>query len=261
MKYIIGVIINDDNDVYRDMKNIWINNMLIYNVTDMELYFIYGKNNNGIIIERVVNNVYNFYGNYEETFDNILKKTLDFMEFINKKYDEYMLIRTNASTLFNLPLLKHYMNNVSLFKSFASGTITSARYDFPDGTHHDMLLFSGTNLCISKDIVGKCIDARKLIELYGSSGLLEDVALSKYILYNMKCEKKNTMSRVDILNIMELHHCQNAFNVCCFRFKSSDRKVDVSRMQELLYSDFDVKLLLKWENELGVYLKIPKTQA
>lgn len=251
MKYIIGVIMTNDIH-YNHMKDIWIKNMSINGSNNMELYFIYGNNNNGKQTERIVGDIYNFYGKNKETLYNILKKTLDFMEYINNTHNEYIIIRSNASTLFNLPLLKHYMNHLAAIKYGLSGTLTTSVQYYPNGMSEDLIFISGTNLCLSQEIVKNCINSRKTIELYGTSGFLEDVAISKYLLYNMKYNITQTMNRIDILNQIELHHCNNAYNVFCFRFKSSNRENDINKMNHLLNNDFDINVLSEWANKLGI---------
>lgn len=102
MKYIISVITSQG---YETMKDIWIHNFSLHAPNNMELYFIYGKNDKyQNTVKRVMGDIYDFYGNHEESFSNICKKTLDFFEFINDKHDEYVLLRTNVSTMFNLPI-------------------------------------------------------------------------------------------------------------------------------------------------------------
>lgn len=251
MKYIIGVIMTDDMH-YNNMKDIWIKNMSINGSNNMELYFIYGKNNNGKQTERIVGDIYNFYGKNKETLYNVLKKTLDFMKYIDDIHNEYIIIRSNASTLFNLPLLKHHMNHLTTFKYAISGTLTSAFQNFPNGISEELIFISGTNLCLSQEIVKNCINSRKTIEFYGTSGLLEDVAISKHLFYNMKYDIAYNTSRIDILDQIELHNCINGYGVFCFRFKSSNRENDVNKMHHLLNNNFDIKILLEWIYELGI---------
>lgn len=142
-----------DDMHYNNMKDIWIKNMSINGSNNMELYFIYGKNNNGKQTERIVGDIYNFYGKNKETLYNVLKKTLDFMKYIDDIHNEYIIIRSNASTLFNLPLLKHHMNHLTTFKYAISGTLTSAFQNFPNGISEELIFISGTNLCLSQECV------------------------------------------------------------------------------------------------------------
>jgi len=253
MKYIIGVIIHNDTQ-YNHMKDIWIKNMSINGLNNMELYFIYGNDNNknNKQVERIVGDIYNFYGKNKETLYNILKKTLDFMEYIDNTHTEYVFLRTNASTMFNLPLLKHYMNDFTTFKYAAGGTFTSSTQYFPNGLFEKLNFISGTNLCISQSVVKQCVNARKTIEFYGTSGFLEDVAISKFILHTMKCDKVCFISRIDILDQIELQHYDSAYNVFCFRFKSNNRENDIHNMNYLLNNNFDIKILLEWVKKLGI---------
>ena len=257
MKYIISVIASQG---YETMKDIWIHNFSLHAPNNMELYFIYGKNDKyQNTVKRVMGDIYDFYGNHEESFSNICKKTLEFFEFINDKHDKYVLLRTNVSTMFNLPLLKHFMNHMSVFEEFVAGTLAHITYTFHKTETQDVLvMISGTNLCISKNIVEKCIQSKNVIEDYVKTGYYEDAAISKFILQNLKCQSKFTMSRIDIGEYIELHHCENAFSVFCFRFKSNDREIDVQRMYELLRNEFDIQILKKWGNELDIAKYIPE---
>ena len=249
MRYIIGVIIGEGNDIYDKMREVWIYNILMNASDDMELYFIYGSKE-GKSVERVVGDVYNFYGKKEELFGNIISKTLDFMEYIDNKYDDYMLVRSNVSTLFNLMLLRYYMNAMSIYRLCFGGTIAGIRIkDINYG------IISGTNMCISRDIVKKCIANRYMID---NSSFCDDVLLSRYILNDVRREENCiilcNMGRIDFVenNIMELQHCNSGYNVCCFRFKSDNREKDVERMYELLNAKFDARLLDNWSKRMEI---------
>lgn len=255
MKYIIAVIACDG--IYSKMKDIWIHNMLLYGIDDMELYFIYGKHEQNKEVEKLIGNIYNFYGKNEEKFENILLKTLDFMEYIDRKYDKYMMIRSNMSTMFNLPLLRHYMNVVSIYNLYVGGTFTGIKFK----DESQMMIISGTNMCLSKEIVRWCITGREIMKEYN---MIDDTALSVYIFELSKDTKivMCNMPRIDILDKLELQHCNSALGVCCFRFKSSDREEDIKRMYKFLNSNFDINLVEEFTslgivsvNELDMYTK------
>jgi hypothetical protein len=179
------------------------------------------------------------------------------MEYIDNIYNDYVLIRTNASTMFKLPLLKYYMENMNNSSLFASGTFTNVTYILSN-VHYNVNLISGTNLCIPKKIVQKCISERQNIEYYGQIGLYEDVSLSLFILQQIPNVITYKMSRIDTLdNTIELQHCDNITttdnlnNICCFRFKSQNRLSDISKMNELLDNNFNITTIMKWKNELN----------
>lgn len=262
MKYIIAVSISNDIH-YNVMKDIWIKNMTFNGTHDMELYFIYGRNMHiNKKIQRILGNIYNFYGTTEETLVNVLYKTLDFMEYIDNKYDEYILIRTNASTMFNLPLLKRYIENISISPLFASGTFTNIHL-LLDGVTYYIRFISGTNLCIPKKIVQTCINEKQTLTLLTQKGFLEDVSFSMVILNQPNIITYN-MTRIDMLddkielqyfyNIIhmlenDLENTLSLLNICCFRFKSNDRTLDIFKMYTLLDNNFNLNTLIRWINQ------------
>lgn len=221
MKIIVGIIASHNKE-YDDFKKIWIDNInhtLSQTNLEYKFYFIYGEKSKSTSD----GNYNNIYFPYNETLRNVLYKTLDFMEYINNKYDNYILIRTNLSTLFDFKMYEEWLRNIPESKFF-SGSLINA-------IHGYNTTFSGTNLTMTRDVVEFILKHRSRFTLTYN----EDEEISLLVMANIKCKHK-TIKRIDFIqDKIMFHRCKKfAENIFCFRFKSDNRYNDYKNMKMML---------------------------
>jgi hypothetical protein len=271
MKCIIGVI-SSPGSGYDDMKDIWIENVNEFNKRSEKdkvyLFFLESHERNDTTqyaIEQISeNHIYKFKPNCEEKFENLLKKTLIFFQYIkefhNEKVDdEYtFVIRSNLSTLFNLDrvfkLFKEINNKMTESKSdvFIGGSVIDNYYGI--GT-----CYSGTNITMSLPIV-KIVasNAGQVME----TAKEDDIALSRWtILNNIGNLLSQDIMRVDFIEDMVLLNSTDNIEdekIFCYRFKTKNRENDSKLMKKLLEKIYDkefklVDFILENKGERKVY--------
>jgi hypothetical protein len=249
-KLIIGVIASPSNE-YNLMKKNWEINADNYN-SNIEVYFLYGDKNlqKSYKIEKNTKNTYNFYSKCEETFKNLLYKSITFFEWVILNKPKSMVIRSNLSTLFKLDDICSLYNDFYKYKYFFGGT-------FIQGYLSLNSIFSGTNLSFS-------IETLKLVVYYKNELLKieknDDVVLSEFIFKNYySLHYFYNLKRLDftdkiLFQFMELDQLEN---VLCYRFKSLDRIKDSKLMQEILNKSFDKNVIKdKIIHDYTKYIKV-----
>jgi len=118
----------------------------------------------------------------EESYLNILKKSVDSMKYINNNYDFDYLIRTNISTVVNINKLCEFLENAPREKYYGCCwylTLNNLdhRCGIIDNTHFGTRYAQGTNIIFSKDIVQSiCHNNDKL-----NNSVVDDVAFGVYV--------------------------------------------------------------------------------
>jgi hypothetical protein len=225
MKLVIGVI-SSRNLEYDSFKDIWIQNVIQYNRSNrnkIDVYFLYcHRLDKSYDILQIDKHIYDFFCNDDETFQNILKKTVVFFQYICQTEFDF-LIRSNASTLFEFNKLFYWMHNKPN-KLFFAGTYNIYR------RNDNILLLSGTNLTFSKDTV--CLIASNMnVNMYNEE--IDDVAIS---LFMSKYDViRDNIKRLDFTDTIIYNRCKKYDpDIFCFRFKSSNRQEDISIMYNVL---------------------------
>lgn len=262
---IFGVIASE-SEYYNEMKKIWMDNVCIFNKKNKNkrviVYFLYGNREksegNYYKIKKSNDDIYDLYGNCEESCETMIKKSIMFFEEVVRIYPEVQadgmtyIIRSNLSTLFNFE--KHYdeLNKINKdiieykreFKRepyFFGGT-------FVDSFDISNILFSGTNLMfniLSLKLIIK--DRDSLIEVK----LNDDVVISTFLVGNFASRLLlRDIKRLDIVEGMTRYKSCEIYDnsISCFRFKTSDRNRDVQIMKKLL----DKMYLKDFKNEIFV---------
>lgn len=217
MKVIVCIMASDSPE-YNAFKNEWIKNInyIKSKKNTFDFYFVYGGN-----VENVVNsdNYTDIYYKITETIPNMLRKTLQFFEYINESKIIFdFLLRTNLSTLFDFEKMKGWFSHTSVNYGFFGGSLI-------DGFDGSKTRISGTNMVFSKNVVDIIITHQdRFPYMYN-----EDVELSMMVFSNLNNCNHKTISRVDFLdNSIVFQKCPMFYNdVFCFRFKSSNRENDV----------------------------------
>jgi hypothetical protein len=272
MRCIIGVI-SSPGTGYDDMKNIWFENVNEFNKRSdkdkVYLFFLEGHKRHDrtqYAIEQISeNHIYKFKANCEEKFENLLRKTLIFFQYVkefhNEKIDdEYtFVIRSNLSTLFNLErvfkMFKEINNKMIESKSdlFIGGSIIDNYYELKT-------CYSGTNITMSLPIV-KIVasNAKNVME----TAKEDDIALSRWTIEN---NRGNLLSqdimRVDFIEEVLLNSINKIDDekIFCYRFKTKNREDDSKLMKTLLEKVYDkefklVKFILENKGERNVCAK------
>lgn len=235
-KIIVGILSSQD-ETYDAFKKVWLRNIEHWTqrkknkheirAYDFEFYFIYGGENEGIIQHEQYTDLY--YA-YPETLPNMLRKTLRFFEHINEKYvaDDILVLRTNLSTLFDFDSYTTWLRDVPRNLFFGGSII--------DGFEGESTKFSGTNMIMSKDVMQFIIQYQDRF----TYNYNEDIELSSMVMFNLNKGPKQlrlkAMKRVDFIQDAVMYHKCDMYaeDVACFRFKTQDRKSDVTRMHNIL---------------------------
>jgi len=231
-KLIIGVIASESEE-YNLMKKNWEMNADNCN-SDIEVYFLYGDKNleKSYNIEKNTKNTYNFYSKCEETFNNLLYKTISFFEWVLLNKQNCMVIRSNLSTLFKLDDIFSLYKDFYKYKYFFGGT-------FIGETEKYNIIFSGTNLTFSIETLKLILDYKnELLKIKKN----DDVVLSEFICKNYyNIHQFYNLKRLDFTDIIlfQFSELQNIDDILCYRFKSNNRIKDNKLMKEILKKSFD----------------------
>jgi len=255
MKCVIGVI-SSRGDGFESMKETWMKNVERFNASRqgnlVELYFIEGEQRNDTElyhVEELLPNIHLFRANCEETFKNILKKSILFFKHISEidhKEEPKELtfaIRSNLSTLFDFEKLFKYLYEVNTalhikeWEHFIGGSIIDKYCAL-------QTFFSGTNLTFSMPAVKLLVQNYREIVKNTKDG--DDIVMSAWLV-NM-CHKSllmRDMRRLDFCKEVTFNSCDSFDNsLFCYRFKTDNRKEDailMSNCSKLLYTGLSVK--------------------
>jgi hypothetical protein len=189
---------------------------------NIDSLFLTCSNEDGKSYPFIDGDVFNVKG--EETFNNIIKKTICSFEFFkDSNYDFF--VRTNLSSMWNYDKLY----------SFCKRLPRTGTYCGIVGNHYGQLFVSGSGMIMSADIVRKIITLQS--DIY-NVGIIDDVDIGTVMLKNgvnpipgrrMDITTKEIYDKIanaDHSNIDHFH----------FRLKNSNRDEEIE-VAELLFSD------------------------
>jgi hypothetical protein len=100
-----------------------------------------------------------------ESYEGIMKKTLDSLEYF-LGHDTYnFIVRTNISSIWDYPKLLTYLQTLPTSNVYAG---------LPGGTREQMSWVSGSGIVMTPDVCQKLLDARELVL---SSAIIDDVVI------------------------------------------------------------------------------------
>lgn len=251
MKLAIAVIASPGKE-YEAMKELWIANVQTVNKNfphiQLSAFFLYGKGKGeghlqisdlSYSVLDLNNGCYDFVVNeLSENLRNIITKTLVFTKYLLTDFPSRpeFILRTNLSTLFDIPKFISFLSNMS----HSSSTKLLFGGTFVHGFLETCTWFSGTNLTFSYETANILYQYSSLINAVPS---LDDVALSIFLVNQLSYKIAFfNIPRIDFVENVSLKYTSLATDlneVFCFRFKTKDRNNDTNTMKTLYHSNFD----------------------
>jgi hypothetical protein len=259
--HLIFAILSSHSDIYDSFKENWINFILEYNKCALQkvkcsFYFIYGGSDDMYCIN--YSKWTDVYFNIDETMQNMIKKSILFFEMLVSKFpnDERLVIRSNLTTLFDIPKMTKWIQSKEIpFQNFFGGP-------FVFFYAKDKTVVSGTCMMLSMDNV------RRIIKHKGDIlfKFMEDNELSLLVQLNSK-SSTICVKRLDFGDKVLYHKCYAwDSSIFCFRFRSNNRLTDITNMKTLIKgifsSDFNLNEFVKHicysQNKLEVIQEFPE---
>ena len=194
---------------------------------DSTIYWLHGSTNaNTYVVDS------HMYVNVEETYTNILQKTIAGIQYLTDFVDFDLVIRTNVSTYFDDSKVRQMIQNIHFPEDFFGGYVESCRDYFGD-SKRSFPFVSGTGIFLTKT------SAKSLCELNYREyvGIPDDVAISHF----MK-KRGHAITRLRRSNFSYLHLLIGTTYV---RLKSSVHSNLASQRFHLVYSSCSSKSLLR----------------
>lgn len=239
MKICILVIYNDGED-YREMLKI--QRSYLHKYDNVQSYFTMFRENQLNPIEIKGDFI---YVKGKESYLGILQKTVDAFEYIIKDIGNFdYFIRTNMSTIVNIPALQDFCQTLPNKHVYTSGIMVNLQWlDEPFGITDDSLwgtkYASGTSIIMSKDVVKHIVDNKRLLRYDVVDDVAIGVYMTKYLPIVYTYDKMASFYSVPENIILEQIDNKTVF----FRNRSSNnRKKDIKHMQIIsseLYSSFN----------------------
>ena len=197
------------------------------NFKNTNYYFVQFKENqeNEISIENDF-----IYIKGKESLMNILYKTVKAMEYVFSDYD--YIIRTNVSTLINVPKLLTFLENkpTTLYTSPLMSTLNWLDFNsgITDSSFFGTIFASGTSIIISKNVVENILNNKSKL----NHNVLDDVAIGIYInKYMPEAIHIHEDLKLDFVN-----NCNVDPDCIFFRHKTNNRNDDVINMKNTYLS-------------------------
>jgi hypothetical protein len=211
----------------------------IYKKHNVQYYIVASRfsetNTNSIEIDNDI-----IFVNQKETYFNILNKTLKAMEYIDNvlKIDYDFMIRTNVSTVINIPqLLKELAplpkENISIGGNKMQINWICPSYGINDNRYKGRWFVQGTSIIFSKDVCQDIIKNQHKIE----KTIVDDISLFMY-LANFNPTAYETVTK----HMISFYECSESLdqlylipkNYAFYRNKSDTmRDEDITRMRFL----------------------------
>ncbi|MDD4938234.1 MAG: hypothetical protein PHX34_04460 [Candidatus Shapirobacteria bacterium] len=230
MKLAVVIVITEKDNAF---KQVLLSNVKNFDYVD--LYFVYGSTYPKTKLVSIGNGNVNIFSKYNETFENMINKTIDAfkaLSIVQQKYD--YIIRTNMSTLFDFEKLLEFSKQLSPSALFCGPFIGINKKPY----------ISGTCILMTPDIMQYIIKNENLI----NKSLNEDIALSDFINTNVQSYFTINIKRLDFIQLKELGNVKRIVyhktfigdtDIFCFRFKTLDRNSDINLMQEIVNTKFN----------------------
>ena len=175
MKILI-LIIASENQLYNKMK--FIQQAYIHNHKDIETYFVVMKPDLETEIELVDKTIY-LKG--EETYLNILRKTVVALKYLLNENEYDYVIRSNLSTIIDLDLLEQYCSSLPEINVYTGGRLLDLEWEDPNmgvtSEYKGLLFVQGSFIVFSSDVINNLIsnEDKLLFEV------IDDVSIALFI--------------------------------------------------------------------------------
>jgi len=176
MKLLILVIYSDGEN-YREMLQI--QRSYLHEFDNVKTYFTMFREDQSepILIENDF-----VYVKGKETYLGITQKTIDSLEYLFQQTNFDYVIRTNISTILNVPLLYQYCLTLPTSNVYTSGAKMNLQWLDPPAGIVDQTLWgtkymSGTNIVMSSDVVKDMIAHKDKIRY----DIVDDVTIGLYM--------------------------------------------------------------------------------
>jgi hypothetical protein len=209
---------------------------------DVHSYFItYRKTqSNNVEIEHDI-----IYIKGEETYLGITRKTIDAIEYLLETlpYKVDYIVRTNMSTVINIPELKTFCNSIQNKNVYTSGNMNELQWLDESSGIIDNSLFgtkyaSGTSIIMSNDIATSLIESKHNIR----HDIIDDVSIGVFMntyLPHVFNEETPQAKFITVPYKIDTTIIKN--DACFYRNRSSkDRENDLKNMKilcDLLYNE------------------------
>lgn len=187
-KIIIGVLANNQNGYDKMVKAAKETCYLNKSEFDIEVYYLYGRGN-GVEIphDSYIVKDDNFYFDSEESYYNLLPKTVEFFEFCLKNKEFDYIFRTNCGSYIDLNAINEFC------KLLGNENI----YCGVEGSFNNVSFASGSGFFISKDIVEKIVKNKHILYNYAKN-LMDDVSIGHFLCKDLNINVLKGAIRKDI---------------------------------------------------------------
>jgi hypothetical protein len=224
MKILI-LAIYSNNKYYQQMLKI--QRSYYHNFKNVSSFFIDFRQNqmNDVEIENDF-----IYVKGEDTYLNITYKTINALEYALKNLQFDYIIRTNMSTIINIPQLYNYCLQLPTKDIYTSGCMMNLQWLDPKSGIKDKSLFgtifaSGTSIIMSKNVIQFIIQHKSKIRY----DIIDDVAIGIFI-SNYFPSAYYPLPATFWVVPTNLKPNEVKENIIFFRNRNKDRKKDIKNM-------------------------------
>ena len=219
---ILLLVIANEEPLYNDLMHIWRQYMNTHNHIDS--YFIIFNPN----IDQPYIQDNTLYLKGQESYDNIINKTIEAVDFFLKEKPYTHIVRTNLSSLWNFTNLYTFIKSLPNYNLYC-GFI---------GHWNNIFFSSGAGIIMSNDICKTIINNKE--QIYNTK-LIDDVAIG-LILGNLGI-KITPASRIDFNSLNSFSPTTIPSDTYHFRLKCVDRTEELKLVKtvfKFVYSDINL---------------------
>jgi hypothetical protein len=221
MNNIIILVIASRGDIYdKFIFEYWIP-MIKYankNYNNIKIFLLFGNGSKINDLEEIKNNIM-VAEKYNETYKNILEKTLDAFDFCVNNYNFNYIFRTNLSSFIVLDKFIEMIEKLNK-TDYAGGV---------NGVHKNIKFISGAGMLFSKDVIENMVINRQQI----FNLMIDDVDIGRYLQNKYKYEHLNRYdidTHNNLLSDRNLQiHLNNIINNDHYhiRLRNPNREIDI----------------------------------
>lgn len=156
MKVLMLIISSDTDRVYDDHREVW--SLYMNSNPQIECYFIQYRDGP----QEIEGNTFWLTG--KESFEKIISKTIDSLDYFLKKSSYDFIVRTNLSSVWNFKVLLKYLESLPRQRVYNSFL----------GNYKNIIFAAGCGYIITPDVADLLIKNRQIAETFPE---LDDVAV------------------------------------------------------------------------------------